>query len=148
MPADHYENLYAVIRGTKIFHLLPPSDMYRMNIRNYPLAKYKLQPASNQPQSAVSPNRDCPSITTESNQNNHHHENQKRFTVQVETDESEETGDDGDNGVKHVELLLGDSCLVPDPGPCADGEHRTSVLWSDVESPGTGGSLFIVTLNS
>ena len=32
-PPDHFENLYAVVRGTKVFHLLPPSDVYRMYIR-------------------------------------------------------------------------------------------------------------------
>lgn len=30
---DHFENLYAVVRGTKVFHLLPPSDVYRMALR-------------------------------------------------------------------------------------------------------------------
>lgn len=31
--ADHYENLYGVVRGTKIFQLLPPSDIYRLHVR-------------------------------------------------------------------------------------------------------------------
>ncbi len=29
------ENLYAVLRGTKRFHLLPPSDVYRMRLRRH-----------------------------------------------------------------------------------------------------------------
>ena len=35
---DHYENLYAVVTGEKIFTLLPPSDAYRMHLAHYPLA--------------------------------------------------------------------------------------------------------------
>lgn len=35
---DHYENLYAVITGEKIFTLLPPCDAYRMHLAHYPLA--------------------------------------------------------------------------------------------------------------
>lgn len=31
--ADHYENMYAVLQGTKVFTLLPPSDVYRMALR-------------------------------------------------------------------------------------------------------------------
>uniref|UniRef100_A0A7S3R0P9 JmjC domain-containing protein n=1 Tax=Dunaliella tertiolecta TaxID=3047 RepID=A0A7S3R0P9_DUNTE len=38
---DHYENMYAVVRGTKIFHLLPPSDLYRMYLRRFPAAKWQ-----------------------------------------------------------------------------------------------------------
>ena len=38
---DHYENLYAVVSGAKVFFLLPPSDAYRMSMRRYPLAQYK-----------------------------------------------------------------------------------------------------------
>uniref|UniRef100_A0A7S0S0S7 JmjC domain-containing protein n=1 Tax=Chlamydomonas leiostraca TaxID=1034604 RepID=A0A7S0S0S7_9CHLO len=37
---DHYENLYGVVRGTKVFHLLPPSDIYRMALKRYPAANY------------------------------------------------------------------------------------------------------------
>lgn len=37
---DHYENLYAVITGQKHFLLLPPTDVHRMYIRNYPAAQY------------------------------------------------------------------------------------------------------------
>lgn len=37
---DHYENLYAVITGEKHFLLLPPTDVHRMYIRNYPAAQY------------------------------------------------------------------------------------------------------------
>ncbi|GIL42659.1 hypothetical protein Vafri_605 [Volvox africanus] len=37
---DHYDNLYAVIRGTKIFSLLPPCDAYRMYLTRCPAACY------------------------------------------------------------------------------------------------------------
>ncbi|CAN0880827.1 Lysine-specific demethylase JMJ32 [Linum grandiflorum] len=37
---DHYENLYAVVSGEKHFVLLPPTDVHRMYIRNYPAAQY------------------------------------------------------------------------------------------------------------
>ncbi|PSR91359.1 JmjC domain-containing protein [Actinidia chinensis var. chinensis] len=37
---DHYENLYAVVAGEKHFLLLPPTDVHRMYIRNYPAAHY------------------------------------------------------------------------------------------------------------
>ncbi|CDP08570.1 unnamed protein product [Coffea canephora] len=38
---DHYENLYAVITGEKRFLLLPPTDVHRMYIRDYPAAQYR-----------------------------------------------------------------------------------------------------------
>ncbi|KAL8216505.1 hypothetical protein R6Q57_023342, partial [Mikania cordata] len=37
---DHYENLYAVVTGEKHFVLLPPTDVHRMYIREYPAAQY------------------------------------------------------------------------------------------------------------
>ncbi|XP_022730777.1 jmjC domain-containing protein 7 isoform X1 [Durio zibethinus] len=37
---DHYENLYAVVSGEKHFLLLPPTDVHRMYIREYPAARY------------------------------------------------------------------------------------------------------------
>ncbi|EFJ41711.1 hypothetical protein VOLCADRAFT_107592 [Volvox carteri f. nagariensis] len=37
---DHYDNLYAVIRGTKLFTLLPPCDVYRMYLTRCPAAVY------------------------------------------------------------------------------------------------------------
>ncbi|KAL3679206.1 hypothetical protein R1sor_022162 [Riccia sorocarpa] len=37
---DHYENLYAVVAGEKHFTLLPPTDVHRMYVRNYPGAHY------------------------------------------------------------------------------------------------------------
>ncbi|TQE13658.1 hypothetical protein C1H46_000665 [Malus baccata] len=37
---DHYENLYAVVTGQKHFLLLPPTDVHRMYIRDYPSAQY------------------------------------------------------------------------------------------------------------
>lgn len=56
---DHYENLYAQIRGTKIFTLLPPCEVYRMHMRTYPAATYapgaggRLVPVLQQPQRMV-----------------------------------------------------------------------------------------------
>ncbi|XP_028796004.1 bifunctional peptidase and (3S)-lysyl hydroxylase JMJD7 [Neltuma alba] len=38
---DHYENLYAVVTGEKHFLLLPPSDVHRMYIREYPASQYR-----------------------------------------------------------------------------------------------------------
>lgn len=38
-----YENLYAVVHGTKIFHLLPPTELYRMSLQLYPAARYEAQ---------------------------------------------------------------------------------------------------------
>lgn len=37
---DHYENIYAVVTGRKHFLLLPPTDVHRMYIREYPAAQY------------------------------------------------------------------------------------------------------------
>ncbi|KAF5797893.1 putative transcription factor & chromatin remodeling &Metalloenzymes JmjC family [Helianthus annuus] len=37
---DHYENLYAVVTGEKHFVLLPPTDVHRMYVREYPAAHY------------------------------------------------------------------------------------------------------------
>lgn len=37
---DHYENLYVVVSGQKHFLLLPPTDVHRMYIRQYPAARY------------------------------------------------------------------------------------------------------------
>ncbi|GMH42755.1 hypothetical protein BSKO_10674 [Bryopsis sp. KO-2023] len=37
---DHYENIYVVVRGSKIFTLLPPTEVFRMHIKEYPSAKY------------------------------------------------------------------------------------------------------------
>lgn len=38
---DHYENLYAVVTGEKHFLLLPPTDVHRLYIRDYPAANYR-----------------------------------------------------------------------------------------------------------
>ncbi|KAL3818349.1 hypothetical protein ACJIZ3_004254 [Penstemon smallii] len=38
---DHYENIYVVISGEKRFLLLPPTDVHRMYIRDYPAANYQ-----------------------------------------------------------------------------------------------------------
>jgi peptidyl-lysine (3S)-dioxygenase / protease len=37
---DHYENLYAVITGEKHFLLLPPTEVHRLYVWNYPAAHY------------------------------------------------------------------------------------------------------------
>lgn len=37
---DHYENLYAVVSGEKHFTLVPPTDVHRMYVREYPTAHY------------------------------------------------------------------------------------------------------------
>ncbi|KAM7493736.1 hypothetical protein LguiB_028345 [Lonicera macranthoides] len=37
---DHYENLYAVVSGEKHFLLLPPTDVHRMYVQDYPAAQY------------------------------------------------------------------------------------------------------------
>ncbi|KAL2348737.1 hypothetical protein Fmac_002737 [Flemingia macrophylla] len=37
---DHYENLYAVVTGEKHFLFLPPTDVHRLYIRQYPAATY------------------------------------------------------------------------------------------------------------
>lgn len=38
---DHYENLYTVITGgTKTFYLCPPNEVYRMKLKEYPVARY------------------------------------------------------------------------------------------------------------
>jgi hypothetical protein len=38
-----YENLYCVVRGKKVFHLLPPTELYRMSLQLYPAARYEPQ---------------------------------------------------------------------------------------------------------
>ncbi|CAN1143899.1 Lysine-specific demethylase JMJ32 [Linum perenne] len=64
---DHYENLYAVVSGEKHFLLLPPTDVHRMYIRDYPAAQYSYdldggefwlemdEPARNVPWCSVNP---------------------------------------------------------------------------------------------
>ncbi|ERM94719.1 jmjC domain-containing protein 7 isoform X2 [Amborella trichopoda] len=37
---DHYENLYAVVSGEKHFLLLPPTDVHRLYVKEYPAAQY------------------------------------------------------------------------------------------------------------
>ena len=39
---DHYENLYVVVAGEKRFLLLPPTDVHRMYVGEYPAARYRL----------------------------------------------------------------------------------------------------------
>lgn len=38
-----YENIYCVLRGKKVFHLLPPTELYRMGLRRYPAARFEPQ---------------------------------------------------------------------------------------------------------
>ncbi len=45
MAQDHYENIYAVVRGVKSFTLLPPCDAYRLRTRPYPVARYRHNPS-------------------------------------------------------------------------------------------------------
>ncbi|GBF99754.1 hypothetical protein Rsub_12529 [Raphidocelis subcapitata] len=37
---DHYENIYAVVAGVKVFHLLPPCDAWRLGGASLPAATY------------------------------------------------------------------------------------------------------------
>ena len=37
---DPYENLYAVVRGTKTFLLLPPVEAYRLYVQRFPVHQY------------------------------------------------------------------------------------------------------------
>lgn len=47
MHKDHYENLYCVIKGKKIFTLLPPSDLPLIPYRLYDPARYKVTDGGN-----------------------------------------------------------------------------------------------------
>jgi jumonji domain-containing protein 7 len=38
---DPYENIYAVVRGSKTFTLLPPADAYRLHMQLFPVARYQ-----------------------------------------------------------------------------------------------------------
>lgn len=38
---DHYENIYAVVKGRKLFTLLPPSDAYRLYFQTCQVARYR-----------------------------------------------------------------------------------------------------------
>jgi jumonji domain-containing protein 7 len=42
MHQDHYENLYAVVRGTKTFTLIPPWQRPLLGVREFVVAKYTL----------------------------------------------------------------------------------------------------------
>lgn len=46
---DHYENLYAVVAGEKVFTLLPPCDSFRMHLRQYPVASHEEESGGLQP---------------------------------------------------------------------------------------------------
>ncbi|XRB05757.1 peptidyl-lysine (3S)-dioxygenase / protease [Pycnococcus provasolii] len=40
---DHYNNVYAVLRGTKTFHLLPPTDAYFVPRKPFPNARWAME---------------------------------------------------------------------------------------------------------
>eukprot|EP01025_Chloroclados_australasicus_P060212 TRINITY_DN7709_c0_g1_i1.p2 TRINITY_DN7709_c0_g1~~TRINITY_DN7709_c0_g1_i1.p2 ORF type:complete len:289 (+),score=12.50 TRINITY_DN7709_c0_g1_i1:201-1067(+) len=40
---DHYENFYAVLRGTKLFTVLPPCSVWRMHLNTYDSAQYHME---------------------------------------------------------------------------------------------------------
>ena len=48
MHKDNYENLYCVIRGEKTFTLIAPTDRPFVPYRNYPLARWRENPSTNQ----------------------------------------------------------------------------------------------------
>ncbi|KAK9829013.1 hypothetical protein WJX72_003410 [[Myrmecia] bisecta] len=60
---DYYENIYCMVRGCKHFRLLAPCQKHRMDVRSYPVARYKesaaglhpvlLSPAQSVPWSSV-----------------------------------------------------------------------------------------------
>ena len=37
---DHYENIFVVVNGSKTFKLLPPTDTWRLGMREAPAARY------------------------------------------------------------------------------------------------------------
>jgi jumonji domain-containing protein 7 len=53
MHKDHYENLYCVVKGTKIFTLLPPTDLPWLNQQWFREANFELQPTEEQDSSAL-----------------------------------------------------------------------------------------------
>ncbi|GAX83102.1 hypothetical protein CEUSTIGMA_g10528.t1 [Chlamydomonas eustigma] len=46
---DHYENMYAVLCGTKRFTLLPPCDVWRLHAQQCPAAQWVLEGGHQQP---------------------------------------------------------------------------------------------------
>ncbi|KAI7840470.1 hypothetical protein COHA_005772 [Chlorella ohadii] len=50
---DPFENIYAVVAGSKTFTLLPPADIFRMRLRQYASATYKPQGSDAASQEAV-----------------------------------------------------------------------------------------------
>ncbi|GAA5854601.1 hypothetical protein JCM8547_004904 [Rhodosporidiobolus lusitaniae] len=46
MHKDPYENVYMVVRGTKTFTLLPPTEFYCLHEQEYPHATYSFSPPS------------------------------------------------------------------------------------------------------
>ncbi|CEQ40537.1 SPOSA6832_02173, partial [Sporobolomyces salmonicolor] len=57
---DPYENLYLVLRGSKTFTLLPPSEAYCVHERLYPHAAYAYADADSPPSPADAPAPDGP----------------------------------------------------------------------------------------
>ncbi|GAA6037845.1 hypothetical protein JCM8097_005067 [Rhodosporidiobolus ruineniae] len=49
MHKDPYENIYMVVRGTKTFTLLPPTEAYCVHERLYPHATYTFDPSASSP---------------------------------------------------------------------------------------------------
>ena len=43
---DHYENMYCVLSGEKIFTLLPPSDIAFLGEKHYPSARHRYDTAA------------------------------------------------------------------------------------------------------
>ncbi|KAI8606835.1 cupin-like domain-containing protein, partial [Chytriomyces sp. MP71] len=39
---DHYENVYAVLSGSKTFHLIPPTEAWALEERTFPASQYTL----------------------------------------------------------------------------------------------------------
>ena len=50
---DPYDNLYAVVRGTKLFYLYPPPDVLWLYERSYPVARYVRHHAAGCPAAAA-----------------------------------------------------------------------------------------------
>ena len=66
---DHYENMYAVVSGTKRFSLLPPCDRYRMGMMDVPVGRHTPGPGGWGLQ-LESPERKVPWCPLDENLNN------------------------------------------------------------------------------
>ncbi|KAJ3063443.1 hypothetical protein HDU98_000766 [Podochytrium sp. JEL0797] len=64
---DHYENIYTVITGTKIFSLIPPTESWALNERTFPTSQYVLNETTQSwSESPVFLDPDTYDITTDS----------------------------------------------------------------------------------